>query len=147
MSHYIRLYSGVEPNYQSGHGLSGINVYRGPLHRQNGAGLGNFFTTAVRYLRPLLSSGINALSNQGIDSATSVLSQLGKKDLKTILSEESQKAVRNLSEKAVNKIKRSRGEIPDNQVGSGMELLPLLTKPKRKRRKKAKARKSIKKKR
>lgn len=143
MSHYVRLYSGAEPNYQAGYGLSGINVYRGPLHRQSGAGLGNFFTAAVRYLRPLLSSGINALTNQGINSASSVLSQLGKKDLKTILSEESEKAVKNLSEKAINQIKRGRGEVPETQLGSGMELLPLL-KPK-KRRKKMSPRKSIKK--
>lgn len=122
MSHYIGLYSG-HPN-QGGYGLSDIQVYRGPIHRQSGAGIGNFFTTAVRYLKPLLASGINVLSDQGIKSASSVLSQLGKKDLKTILNEETQKAVRNLSEKAVQKLQRKNGNI-SSQSGTG-KLLSLV---------------------
>lgn len=47
------------------------------------------------------------------------MSQLGTKDLKTILNEEGEKAVRNLSEKAIQKLKRSRGEVNIEQLGSG----------------------------
>lgn len=119
MSHYIGLYSGR--SNQGGYGLSDIEVYRGPIHQQQGAGIGNFFSTAVRFLRPLLSSGINVLSDQGIKSASSVLSQLGKKDLKTILNEESQNAIRNLSEKAIEKLKRKAGNV-SSQKGSGKML-------------------------
>lgn len=121
MSHYVRLYSGNNNNIQAGFGLSDIQVYRGPLYRQHGAGIGHFFNKAVRYLKPLLFSGVNAITDQGLKSASSVLSQLGKKDLKTILNEESQKAVRNLSDRAIEKIKRSSGQIsPQGQAGSGM---------------------------
>lgn len=118
------MYSG-EMGFQTGDGLSGINIYRGPLHRQSGAGLGNFFSAAVRYLRPLLSSGINALTSQGVATAGSVLSQLGKKDLQTILNEEGGKALKNLSEKALNKLNQKRGEPSETQVGSGrVSLFP-----------------------
>lgn len=137
MSHYAQLYSG-ENSFQSGTGYNrgiqlyrgpieqrgkgynrGIDIYRGPLLRQNGAGLGNFFSTAVKYLRPLLFSGLNALASQGVESGGTILSQLGKKDLKTILNEESQKAVKNLSDKAIQKLKRAKGDISSVQTGSG----------------------------
>lgn len=140
MSHYTHLYSGElksqtgtgynrgidiyrGPLFQSGKGYNrGIDIYRGPLVRQNGAGLGNFFSSAFKYLRPLLSSGFNALSSQAVDSTSSILSQLGKKDLKSILNEESQKAVENLSNKAIQKLKRNK-VIPSKQSGSGKCLL------------------------
>lgn len=116
MSHYIELYSGN----QRGSGLSDIQVYRGPLHRQSGSGWGTFFNTAAQYLKPLLYSGVNALRDQGIQSAGSVLSQLGQKNLKTILNEESKKAVRNLSDKAIQKLQRNSGIINGSQKGSGI---------------------------
>lgn len=103
-----------------GKGREDIDIYRGPLYHQSGAGLGSFFRSAARYIRPLISSGMNALKDQSLNSAGTVLSQLGKKDLKTILNEESEKAVRNLSEKAINKIRRSRGDSSNDQMGSGM---------------------------
>lgn len=137
MAYYSQLYSGDE-SFQTGSGYNrgieiyrgpltqtgtgynlGIEIYRGPLYRQSGAGLGNFFNTAIRYLRPLLSSGINAITNQGVKSAGSILSQLGSKDLKTILNEEGEKTVRNLSEKAIRKLRRARGETSTEQLGSG----------------------------
>lgn len=114
----IDIYRG--PLAQRGSGYNrGIEIYRGPLYKQSGAGLGSFLNSAFRYLRPLLSSGINALTQQGIKSAGSVLSQLGTKDLNTILNEEGEKAVRNLSEKAINKLKRAKGDVSSVQKGSG----------------------------
>lgn len=119
MSHYARLYS---TNYinQGGYGLDDIEVYRGPIYRQSGAGLGRFLKNSFQFLRPLLSSGVNAITDQGLKSASSVLSQLGKKNLKTILSEEGEKAVRNLSDRAIQKLKRAQGQIPSDQTGSGI---------------------------
>lgn len=66
-----------------------------------------------------MSSGINVLKNQGIETAGSVLSQLGKKDLKTILTEEGEKIIRNFSDKAVDKIKNLNGGTENKQIGSG----------------------------
>lgn len=111
------------PN-QYGLGLGEIEVYHGPLvhdhsHHQRGKGLGRFFARAVQYLSPFIKSGINALKDQGIKSAGSIINQLGEEqDLKSILRKESQTALKNLKEKAINKINRSTGF----QAGSGRNM-------------------------
>lgn len=101
---------------QSGSGLKDIGLlYRAPPYNQKGEGLGDFFTTAYRFLNPLFRSGLSVLGNQVIQSGSNILSDLGRKDLSTIVQEQSENAIKNLSEKAINKIKRSTG----NQTGSG----------------------------
>lgn len=119
MAHYVQMYSGAHA-YQTGRGKEDIEVYRGPLYRQSGAGIGDFLRSAATYVRPILSSGLNALKDQSLHSAGSVISQLGRKELKTILKEESEKVVRDSCEKAINKLKQSRGEVNNTQTGSGM---------------------------
>lgn len=104
---------------QYGLGLGEIEVYRGPiLHNhsyQRGKGLGRFFARAFQYISPLIKSGINALKDQGIKSAGSIINQLAEeKDLKSILKQESKSALKNLKEKAINKINSS-----GIQTGSG----------------------------
>lgn len=126
MSQYIQFYAGN----QEGRGLEDIAVYHAPIHHyyQKGAGLGNYFASAFRILKPLLYSGLNVLKDQGIKSSGAILSQLGSKDLKTILKEEGQNALNNLTNKAVNKLKRSSGQIGSEQIGSGRllnESMPL----------------------
>lgn len=124
MSHYARLYSG---DGQSGGSFADIVVYEGPSqhhqHHQVGAGLGNYFSRAFRLLRPFISSGVNALKNQGIVSSRAVLSQLGKKNLKEILKEEGQKALKDLGDKALSKLSHASGKVANNstsiQSGSG----------------------------
>lgn len=78
MSNYVHLYSSSS-SVQNGQGINDIEIYRGPIYRQRGAGLGTFLQSTFRQLRPLIASGINAIANQGLRSASSVLSQLGKK--------------------------------------------------------------------
>lgn len=126
MSHYIGLYSGdANSRGQTGGSLTDIQIYRGPRTLQGGAGLGKYFASAFQYLRPLINSGVNALTDQGVKSATSVLSQLGKKDLKTILTEERQKAFDNLSTKAINKLQRINTQsLAANQAETGTEIMP-----------------------
>lgn len=97
-------------HYQSGGSLRDIGqIYRGPeayYRNQRGEGIGDFFATAYRFLNPLLQSGLSVLGNQAIRSGTNILSDLGKKDLGTIVREQGEQAIKNLSEKAINKIKR-----------------------------------------
>lgn len=124
MSHYARLYAG---DGQSGGSFADIVVYEGPSqhhqHHQVGAGLGNYFSRAFQLLRPLISSGVNALKNQGIVSSRAVLSQLGKKNLKEILKKEGQKALKDLGDKALSKLSHASGKVANNstsiQSGSG----------------------------
>lgn len=130
MSHYIQLYAGN--GQQSGGSLSDIVLYEGPTHhhhhhsQQLGAGLGNYFDRAFRLLRPLFSSGINALKHQGIKSSKAVLSQLGKKDLKTILKDEGKRALSDLQQKAINKLSQSSGKISsENQFGTGLDAFSI----------------------
>lgn len=116
MAYYRQLYSGN----QGGYGFEDIELYRGPVYRQRGAGFGSFLRNSYKYLQPLLNSGVNAITNQGLKSASSVLSQLGKKNLNTILSEEGEKIVQNLSDSAIKKIRRLQGNVQSNQSGSGL---------------------------
>lgn len=120
MSHYLQLYSG-DLN-QSGRGLSDISVYRGPVHRQRGRGIGNFLLSAFHYLKPLLSSGVNVLADEGIKSTRSVLSQLGKKDLPTILREERSNVINNFKNKTINQLDRMSGILKKKQAGSGINI-------------------------
>lgn len=130
MSHYIQLYAGN--GQQSGGSLSDIVLYEGPTHhhhhhsQQLGAGLGNYLKRGFRLLRPLFSSGINALKHQGIKSSKAVLSQLGKKDLKTILKDEGKRALNDLQQKAINKLSQSSGKISsENQFGTGFDAFSI----------------------
>lgn len=106
---------------QIGRGLGEIEVYSGPIyhyHRQGGGGIGSFITHAYQYLKPFISSGINALKDQGIESTGSILSQLGDKKFKNILEDEGQKALKNLKSKAINKLK----SVGKGQSGKGMRI-------------------------
>lgn len=115
--------------YQTGGNLRDIGqIYKGPgeqtsssssqyYRNQKGEGIGDFFATAYRFLNPLLQSGLSVLGNQAIRSGTNILSDLGKKDLGTIVREQGEQAIKNLSEKAINKIKR--GSNNNNSRGGG----------------------------
>lgn len=119
MSPYAHSYYGN----QFGYGLGEIEVYDGPVHHfhhQGGAGIGRYFARAFKFFKPLISSGINAIKDQGIKSTGSIISQIGEKDLKSILEEEGQKALKNLKQKAINKLNTSTGI--NSQTGSGMPV-------------------------
>lgn len=122
MSHYMQLYSGN----QHGNGISDIQIYRSPIHRQqHGGGLGNYFAHAFRYLKLLLSSGLNVLRDQGVKSTGAVLSQLSSKDIKSILKEESVNALKNLSDKAINKLQQSKGLTKSLSTQTGTGTMPI----------------------
>lgn len=120
MSGYIQM----SREYQTGGALSDIDVYKGPnyhhFHRQGGRGIGKYIGKAFKYLKPFLFSGLEALTDQGISSAGSILNQLGEKDLKTVLKDEGKNALTNLKQKAINKINRSSGF--KTQSGTGLPL-------------------------
>lgn len=107
--------------YQTGGSLRDIGpIYRGPetyYRNQKGEGIGDFFATAYRFLNPLLQSGLSVLGSQAIRSGTNILSDLGKKDLGTIVREQGEQAIKNLSDKAIDKIKRSGRKV--SQEGKG----------------------------
>lgn len=119
MSYYVHSYPGSN---QLGGSLSEIEVYSGPVrrYRQDGGGIARYLASAIRFFKPLLSSGINALKEQGIESAGSILDQLGNKDVKSILKEEGQRAIKNLKQKALNKLNQTTGL--KNQSGEGMPI-------------------------
>lgn len=129
MSHYRQMYSGS----QLGRGFGEIDVYTGPRYRgQLGRGrFGSFFMRAYKYLRPLVSSGINAVKQQGIDSTGNIIKQLGTKDIKSILEDEGERALKNLGKKAINKIGRTvqkvsqSGKGIDHTMSNGLSLLQL----------------------
>lgn len=102
-SHYAQYYL-----RQEGRGLSDIGtLYNAPLIRQRGrGGIGNFFSGAFNYLRPLFSSGIEALKSQAVKSGSAILDNVGKKPLKEVLKEQGKMAIEDLAIRGVNKLKR-----------------------------------------
>lgn len=97
---YTAYYSG-----QLGGGLSHIgSLYAYPRVLQNGRGLGSFFASLFRTLKPLLFSGVNAVKNQAVNTGKAILSDFGRKPLRNILEEQGKIALNNLTEKAINKI-------------------------------------------
>lgn len=93
---------------QSGGGLSDIgSLYKSPLHYQRGrGGIGNFFGSIFRHIKPFLRSGLSALSEQAVKSGTDILANVGKKPLKSVLKEQGKIALNNLAERGLNKFKR-----------------------------------------
>lgn len=119
MSYYVHSYPGSK---QIGGSLGEIEIYSGPgrRYRQGGGGIARYLSNALRFFKPLLSSGINALKDQGIKSAGSIINQLGDRDIKSILEDEGQKAIKNLKQKAINKFNRVAGS--KTQTGEGMPI-------------------------
>lgn len=97
---YTSYYSG-----QLGGGLSHIgSIYVSPRVLQHGRGIGSFFASLFRTLKPLLFSGVNAIKNQALDTSKAILNDFGRKPLRNILEEQGKIALNNLSEKAIHKM-------------------------------------------
>lgn len=96
---------------QQGHGLADIGpLYKGPSIYQRGSGIGNFFSGLFRNLKPLISSGLEALRDQSVKTGTAILSDVGRKPFKEILKEQGKIAVQDLTQRGVNKLKRMRSQ-------------------------------------
>jgi len=94
---------------QNGYGMSDIGplYYSYPLHYQYGrGGVGSFFSGVFKYLKPLITSGLQALRKQSIKTGVDVLSNLGDKPIKTVLVEQGKKAVEELAQKGIKKLKK-----------------------------------------
>lgn len=87
----------------------------GPLIRfspkyQRGRGLGGVFAGLLKYLRPMLSSGLKFLKTEAINTGADLLSGINnQKPIKEILRDRSLKIVDNMRDKAVNKINNMSG--------------------------------------
>lgn len=102
-SHYTNYYL-----RQQGGGIGDIGpLYRSPLILQKGSGgVGSFFSGVWKYLSPLVSSGVSALSSQAAKSGAAVLDQVGKKPLKEVFKEQGKIAMKELATRAADKLKR-----------------------------------------
>lgn len=102
-THYTNYYL-----RQQGTGISDIGpLYQSPRFLQSGrGGVGSFFSGVWKYLRPLVSSGVNALSSQAVKTGASILDQVGKKPLKEVFKEQGKAAMRELAIRGADKLKR-----------------------------------------
>lgn len=104
-SHYTRYYLN-----QSGGNLADIGeLYRSPLIYQRERGIGSFFTGLLRYLRPLIASGANAIKQQAVTTGKAILEDIGSKPIQNILKEQGKVAVQELAQKGINKLFDSMG--------------------------------------
>lgn len=109
---YTRYYS------QQGSGLSHIGkLHYTPIYLQRGSGFGGIFSSLLRYLTPLASSGLTALKHQAIRSGKAILEDIdGPKTFKDILRERGKEAVKDLTLKGIDKLKRAAAA---SQSGTG----------------------------
>lgn len=92
---------------QKGGGLSDIGpLYKSPVFYQRGSGIGSFFSGLFKHIKPLVSSGIEALKSQSLKTSSAILNDIGKKPINEILKEQGKIAVKDLTEKGLNKLKR-----------------------------------------
>lgn len=94
---------------QDGSGLGDIGIlHRGPLIYQRGrGGIGDFFSTVIRTLRPLVTSGLSALKDQSLKTGSAILRDIGQKPINNILQEQGSLALQQLTEKGLKKLKRT----------------------------------------
>lgn len=93
---------------QAGGGINDIgSLYANTRIVQHGRGsIGAFFSGIYKSLKPIISSGLNALKKQTIKSGTAVLENIGTKPFKDILQEQGKIAAQELTQKGINKLKR-----------------------------------------
>lgn len=105
-SHYTNYF--LRQQQQHGGGIGDIGqLYSSPYILQRGSGgVGSFFSGVWKYLSPLVSSGVSALSNEALKSGSAILGQVGQKPLKEVLKEQGKIAMKNLATRAADKLKR-----------------------------------------
>ena len=102
---YIEYYS-----VQVGSGLKDIGpLFHNQRFIQQGRGFGNFFQTLFTYLKPVFTSGFNALKDSALKAGTSILSEVGSRPLNEILSEHGKKFSNDLSTKIKRKFQDGSG--------------------------------------
>lgn len=104
---YIEYYEN-----KCGSGLSDFGpIYYTPRIIQHGRGFGNFFASLFNYLKPLISSGLNAVKETAITTGVKALSEVGDRPLKEILIEHGAKAAKDLEQKYKRKFQNGKGII------------------------------------
>lgn len=109
VDHYTNYYL-----MQSGGGLTNIgSVYHQSQLIQHGRGLGSFFGSLGRYLKPLFVQGYNILKKEAIATSAEILGEIGTRPIQDIFRDKTKIAVQNLQGKAINHIR-------NNMQGSGI---------------------------
>lgn len=98
--------------YQNKHG-SGLSdfgpIYYTPRIIQHGRGFGNFFASLFNYLKPLVSSGLQAVKDTALTTGVKALSEVGNRPFKEILIEHSANAAKDLHRKYKRKFQEGEG--------------------------------------
>lgn len=99
--HYIKYYLS-----QTGGNIEEIGpLFHSAVNYQRGRGLGDIFGGLFRYIKPLLSSGINFLKNEVLSSGIGALSDIASgASPKEVFQDRGKEALKNLRRGAVNKL-------------------------------------------
>lgn len=82
------------------------DLYKTNRYYQRGRGLGDALSGIIRFLTPLFLKGTKAVGAEALRSGSEILSNLGSKPLNELLKDQKDKTITNLTEKAMNKLKR-----------------------------------------
>lgn len=101
-----RLYT----NYyllQAGGGMSDIgHLYTQPYLLQSGSGIGSIFSGLLKFLRPMISSGLNEIKNQSLKTGAAILSDASTKPLLEVIKEHGKLAVQDLATKGLKNLSK-----------------------------------------
>lgn len=94
---------------------SGIKESIGPIFRsrhslQRGSGIGGIFRGILKYITPYLIRGGKEIGSELLRGSTEILGGIGKRSFSDMFSEQREKSLANLTEKAINKLKRMNNE-------------------------------------
>lgn len=111
---YVKYYS-IQTGAGSNEEIFGPVIRFSPKY-QRGRGLGGVFAKLFRFLKPALSSGLNFLKREAINTGADLINGLSQqKPLNEVLRDRSFQIVDDLRDKATNKIKNKIKEM----TGSG----------------------------
>lgn len=100
----------VYTNYyfvQAGGGLSDIgHLYTQPYILQRGSGIGSIFSGLFKFLRPMISSGLNEIKHQSLKTGLAILRDTSTKPLKEVVKEQGKLALQDLAAKGLEKLSK-----------------------------------------
>lgn len=92
---------------QAGGGMSDIgHLYVQPHILQSGSGIGSIFSGLFKFLRPMISTGLNEIKNQSFKTGAAILRDASTKPIKEVLKEQGKLAVQDLAKKGLEKLSK-----------------------------------------
>lgn len=104
---------------QAGSGLSDIgHLSVQPYILQSGSGIGSIFRGLFKFLRPMISTGLNEIKNQSLKTGAAILQDVNTKPFKEVLKEQGKIALQDLATRGLERLSKNKP-----QEGTGKKTI------------------------